>query len=300
MMDCTDGIAGTSIVCCRRGRGYTPRWSRPARCCTVTWRATSTSVQRNIRSRCNSAAANRRSWRMCAAGQRWGYDEINFNCGCPSPRVQRGSFGACLMAEPRLVARLRGCDARAVPLPVTVKHRIGIDRVESYGFVRDFVGVVGERGCSVFIVHARNAWLDGLSPKRNREVPPLRHDTVAQLKADFPQCDLRGQWGSGRALADRTRTGPPGRRHARSSCLPRPLAVDRVGGIAFGRRMVAVYRDAVELEMVRYMERRAPRDGTPWTAIARHMMGLRLGQPGARRWRQVWSDHGFARCRPAR
>ena len=125
---------------------------------------------------------------QCARlAQRWGYDEVNLNCGCPSPRVQRGSFGACLMAEPALVRDCVAAMRDAVSLPVTVKHRIGIDRIESYGFVRDFVGTVGEGGCSVFIVHARNAWLDGLSPKRNREVPPLRHDTVVQLKADFPQ-----------------------------------------------------------------------------------------------------------------
>src|SRR5262245_10679541 len=119
---------------------------------------------------------------------RWGYDEINLNCGCPSPRVQRGAFGACLMAEPQLVRDCIGAMRDATPLPVTVKHRIGIDRVDSYDFVRDFVATVGEGGCNVFIVHARNAWLDVLSPKRNREVPPLRHDTVAQLKADFPHC----------------------------------------------------------------------------------------------------------------
>lgn len=119
--------------------------------------------------------------------QRWGYDEVNLNCGCPSPRVQRGAFGACLMSEP---ARVRDCVRAmrdAVALPVTVKHRIGLDRIDSYAFVRDFVGCVGEGGCSVFIVHARNAWLEGLSPKANREVPPLRHDTVAQLKRDFPR-----------------------------------------------------------------------------------------------------------------
>ena len=119
--------------------------------------------------------------------ERWGYDEINLNCGCPSERVQRGAFGACLMAEPELVADGLKAMRDAASLPVTVKHRIGIDRVESYEFVRDFVGLVHRRaGVTVFIVHARNAWLQGLSPKQNRELPPLRHELVHRLKRDFP------------------------------------------------------------------------------------------------------------------
>jgi tRNA-dihydrouridine synthase A len=230
---------------------------------------------------------------------RWGYDEVNLNCGCPSPRVQRGSFGACLMAEPALVRDCVRAMRDAVPLPVTVKHRIGLDRVESYDFVRDFVGAVGEGGCSVFIVHARNAWLAGLSPKANREVPPLRHDTVWRLKRDFPQWTFVVNGGL---------TQP--------SQIAQELA--RVDGVMIGR---AAYhdpwrllewqavafgpsgappptRDGVEQQMVQYMQRCAV-DGTPWTAIARHMMGLRLGQPGARRWRQVWSDHRLRDHDPA-
>jgi tRNA-dihydrouridine synthase A len=122
-------------------------------------------------------------------GAAWGYDEINLNCGCPSERVQRGSFGACLMAEPQLVADCVKAMVDVVPsdVPITVKHRIGLDYNESYEFVRDFVGTVAEAGCNVFIVHARNAVLKGLSPKENREVPPLRYDVVARLANDFPK-----------------------------------------------------------------------------------------------------------------
>ena len=123
-------------------------------------------------------------------GQEWGYDEINLNCGCPSDRVQRGAFGACLMREPALVADGVKAMSDAVTIPVTVKHRIGIDQDESYGFVRDFVGTVADAGCEVFIVHARNAWLKGLSPKENRDIPPLRYGVVAQLKRDFPQLTI--------------------------------------------------------------------------------------------------------------
>ncbi len=119
-------------------------------------------------------------------GVRWGYDEINLNCGCPSERVQKGAFGACLMAEPSLVADCMKAMQDAVGVPVTVKHRLGLDKDESYAFVRDFVGAIYDTGCRVFIVHARNAVLKGLSPKDNREVPPLRYNEAAQLKKDFP------------------------------------------------------------------------------------------------------------------
>src|SRR6266480_8042015 len=109
-------------------------------------------------------------------GERWGFDEINLNVGCPSERVQTGSFGACLMAEPVLVAESVRALRDAVALPVTVKHRVGIDAVEEYSFVRDFVGTVADAGATAFLVHARNAILKGLSPKENREVPPLKYD----------------------------------------------------------------------------------------------------------------------------
>src|SRR5438876_298422 len=128
---------------------------------------------------------------QCAQlGERYGYDEINLNIGCPSERVQRGAFGACLMAEPALVADCVRAIRDTAQLPVTVKHRIGIDQVEDYGFVRDFVGTVSHAGCRTFIVHARNAVLKGLSPKENREVPPLKYDYVYRLKREFPDLDI--------------------------------------------------------------------------------------------------------------
>ena len=123
-------------------------------------------------------------------GEQWGYDEINLNCGCPSERVQRGAFGACLMNEPQLVADCVKAMRDAVAIPVTVKHRIGVDAAEEYEFVRDFVGTVAEAGCEVFIVHARNAILKGLSPKENREIPPLNYEYAYRLKRDFPQLEI--------------------------------------------------------------------------------------------------------------
>jgi tRNA-dihydrouridine synthase A len=232
--------------------------------------------------------------------EQWGYDEVNLNCGCPSPRVQRGAFGACLMAEPDLVRDCVRAMRDATALPVTVKHRIGLDRVESYGFVRDFVGTVGEGGCSVFIVHARNAWLDGLSPKRNREVPPLRHDTVAQLKCDFPQWTFVVNGG----LSDGVRVSAELRRvdgvMIGRTAYHDPWRLREWEAAAFGPdARAASDRASVEQAMVRYMTEQAAAHGTPWTSIARHMMGLHLGEPGARRWRQVWSDHRLRALTPA-
>ena len=129
------------------------------------------------------------------AGQQWGYDEINLNCGCPSERVQKGAFGACLMAEASLVADCIKAMQDAVTVPVTVKHRLGLDYDESYDMVRDFVGTLYQVGCRVFIVHARNAVLKGLSPKDNREKPPLRYSMAEQLRHDFPKrfsCSMAG------------------------------------------------------------------------------------------------------------
>ncbi len=222
--------------------------------------------------------------------ERWAYDEVNLNCGCPSERVLRGAFGACLMAEPALVADCVKAMRDAAALPVTVKHRVGLDRGESYDFVRDFVGTVAERGgCEVFIVHARNAWLKGLSPKENREVPPLRHETVHRLKRDFPQLTIvvNGGITSDAQIAEQLQhlDGVMVGRHA----YHEPWAMADWDARFFGDAAPAHDRDAVEDLFVAYMERLAAA-GVPWGYASRHMMGLRNGQPGARRWRQVWSD----------
>ena len=127
----------------------------------------------------------------CAAlGEKWGYDEINLNCGCPSDRVQNGRFGACLMAEPTLVRDCIAAMREHCDIPVTVKHRIGIDHQECYSELLDFVGTVAAGGAEVFIVHARKAWLQGLSPKENREIPPLNYEWVYHLKRDFPELTI--------------------------------------------------------------------------------------------------------------
>jgi len=222
-------------------------------------------------------------------GERYGYDEINLNCGCPSERVQTGSFGACLMAEPALVADCVRAMRDAVHLPVTVKHRIGLDAIEDYGFVRDFVGTVAEAGCGVFIVHARNAVLKGLSPKENREVPPLRYEYVHRLKTDFP--DLAFVLNGG--IVD-------------FATIARELA--HVDGVMLGR---AAYHDpwllaavdprlfgvdppvrsrAEVIEALVPYAGRALAQGATLRAIVRHVLGLYHGVPGGRRFRQLLSD----------
>jgi tRNA-dihydrouridine synthase A len=221
-------------------------------------------------------------------GQRWGYDEINLNCGCPSERVQRGAFGACLMAEPELVADCVKAMRDVVDVPVTVKHRLGLDYQESYAFVRDFVGKLYDAGCRVFIVHARNAVLKGLSPKDNREIPPLRYDAAALLKRDFPDCVIVLNGG----LAD-------------AEAAMR--ATDTFDGVMLGRAAWHTPRVLSELSlrlwpharlpgdaqvvdaMIRYAEQAVSR-GVPLRVIVRPLLGLVNGQSGARRWRRMLSD----------
>ncbi|MGH8692541.1 MAG: tRNA dihydrouridine(20/20a) synthase DusA, partial [Burkholderiales bacterium] len=215
--------------------------------------------------------------RCARLGEQYGYDEINLNIGCPSERVQRGAFGACLMAEPRLVAECVSRIQSEVRVPVTVKHRIGIDEVDDYAFVRDFVGTVAQAGCSTFIVHARNAVLKGLSPKENREIPPLKHDYVYRLKQDFPQLEIVINGG----ITTREQVD---------------THLKHVDGVMIGR---AAYsnpwfladagktRAAVVGSMKAYWEAMRP---IPLRSVTRHMLGLYHGHPHARLWRRMLSD----------
>ena len=228
---------------------------------------------------------------------RWGYDEVNLNCGCPSERVQRGAFGACLMAEAPLVADGVKAMRDAVDLPVTVKHRIGLDRGEDYGFVRDFVGTLADAGCEVFVVHARNAWLQGLSPKENREVPPLRYEVVHRLKRDFPGLTivLNGGLADEAAIAEQLRhvDGVMVGRHAYHA----PWAMASWDRVFLGAPGPDPQREEVEARWLDYLERLAAA-GVPWPRAMRHALGLRNGEPGARAWRRTWSDHRLQALAP--
>ena len=226
-------------------------------------------------------------------GQQWGYDEINLNCGCPSERVQKGAFGACLMSEPQLVADCVKAMRDAVTIDVTVKHRIGIDRNEDYGFVRDFVGTVAAAGCQTFIVHARNAILKGLSPKENREIPPLKYDVAYALKREFPELEIIINGGIKRddEIASHLE-------HVDGVMLGReayhnPYAMAGYDARFYGDDSAIKSREQVLEAMIPYIQAQldlhAAR-GLKLNSITRHMLGLMAGLPGARSFRQIMSD----------
>ena len=260
----------------------------------------------------------------CAAlAQTWGYDEVNLNCGCPSERVQRGAFGACLMNEPSLVRDCVKAMVDACGLPITVKHRIGVDKSETYGFVRDFVGTVADGGCTVFIVHARSAWLQGLSPKQNRELPPLRYEWVARLKADFPELTFAINGGLSTAPAIAEQLALIGGVMVGREAYHNPWVMHDWDARFFDNQTPAAalelsaqeqwaQRHPIEQGMVAYCEamvaadaaREAAQPGSVkhpfvWHHAMRHVLGLYNGLAGARHWRQVWSDHTM-KALPAR
>ena len=224
---------------------------------------------------------------LCAAmGEDWGYDEINLNCGCPSPRVQKGNFGAALMMDPDRVAEAVAAMRAATRLPVTVKHRIGVDHLDRYEDMARFVETVARAGCTSFTVHARLAWLSGLSPKENRTVPPLRYHDVYRLKADYPELSIELNGGV-RTLAQATE-------HLR-----------RVDGVMIGRaatetpmifaaadRDIFGEQDAEPPTPEIVVERLLPHlsahaaTGDKPVRLLRHLLHLFAGQPGAGLWRR--------------
>ena len=224
-------------------------------------------------------------------GEDWGYAAINLNVGCPSDRVQGGHFGACLMAEPRLVAECVAAMQAAVSIPVTVKCRIGIDEQDEEEDLQRFVEVVAAAGCRSFIVHARKAWLQGLSPKENREIPPLNHDRVYRLKASRPDLSIALNGGIA-TLAE----GMAHLAHVDGIMMGRaayhtPWELTQVDPLLGGRPApVATRREAVEA-MLPYIAAQMAQ-GQPLHRITRHMLGLFHGQPGGRIWRQVLSTEG--------
>jgi tRNA-dihydrouridine synthase A len=210
-------------------------------------------------------------------GEQYGYDEINLNIGCPSERVQRGAFGACLMAEPGLVAECVAAIRKETKLPVTVKHRTGIDSIEDYGFLRNFVATVAAAGCETFIVHARNAVLKGLSPKENREIPPLKYDYVYRLKQEFPRLEIVINGGITTAEAI----------HVQLSSLDGVM----IGRAAYHNPWLLADAGKTRAQVVRAMKVYCEsKRGVPLRAVARHMLGLYHGTRRARLWRRMLSD----------
>ncbi len=220
-------------------------------------------------------------------GQEWGYDEINLNVGCPSDRVQAGRFGACLMKEPALVADSIAAMIAAVEVPVTVKCRLGVDEEEDYGRFLDFIDTVAAAGCRIFFVHARKAWLQGLSPKENREIPPLRYDWAYRLKRERPQLTIAVNGG-----IDAIEDVQGHLQHTDGVMLGRaayhdPYLLHRLDVALFGGEL----RTRTELlrAMRPYVEAKLGQ-GAALKHISRHVLGLFHGQPGGRAFRQVLSE----------
>ncbi|AFJ02837.1 tRNA dihydrouridine synthase A [Methylophaga frappieri] len=219
-----------------------------------------------------------------------GFQEINLNIGCPSDRVQNGQFGACLMASPELVADGIAAMKAAVRIPVTVKTRLGIDDQDSYAFLWQFVNAVNQAGADALILHARKAWLQGLSPKQNREIPSLDYDRVYQIKADFPELhlDINGgiqtleQAACHLEKVDGVMIG--------RAVYNQPHLLAWVDQKLFGDDTPVISETEVVESMIPYIERRLD-EGRPLKSITRHMLGLFQGQPGARRWRRHLSEN---------
>lgn len=230
-------------------------------------------------------------------GEQWGYDEINLNCGCPSERVQKGAFGACLMNEASLVADCVKAMRDAVQIDVTVKHRIGIDQVETYDFVRDFIGTVSEAGCTTFIVHARNAILKGLSPKENREIPPLRYEVVYQLKRDFPDLEIILNGGVKTLEEIDTHLAHLDGVMIGREAYHNPYLMSSFDARYYDDETTPLTRAEIIEQMIPYLRDQLERfgrnergGGLKLNSMTRHMLGLMTGLPGARSFRQTLSD----------
>jgi len=219
-----------------------------------------------------------------------GYDEVNLNVGCPSDRVQNGRFGACLMAEPLLVAECVAAMRAVTGLPVTVKTRIGIDQRDSYQELAYFIDTVAGAGCETFIIHARKAWLKGLSPRENREIPPLRYDVVRMLKRDFPALTIVLNGGvmsldEARMHLDDFDGVMIGR-----AAYHDPYQLAHADRLLFGDEHAIPTRHEVLEALIPYVEAQLQR-GMRLQGIARHVLGLFHGAPGGRRWRRYLSEH---------
>jgi tRNA-dihydrouridine synthase A len=224
--------------------------------------------------------------------QQWGYDEVNLNCGCPSDRVQSGLFGACLMAQPERVAAGVRAMTESCDLPVTVKHRIGIDEMETYQQMVDFVGPVAEAGCEVFIVHARKAWLKGLSPKENREIPPLNYPWVYRLKQDFPQLEIIINGGINSLDEAEAHLAHVDGVMIGREAYQNPWMLAEVDSRLFAMDRIADSRDDVILRLLPYVAQQLDQ-GAHLNHITRHLLGLYQGVPGARRFRRHLSENAY-------
>ena len=227
---------------------------------------------------------------LCAKmGEAAGYSEINLNIGCPSDRVQSGYFGACLMAEPKRVAKAITAMQAEVDIPVTVKTRLGIDELDSYEFLAEFVQKISDSGCNIFILHARKAWLSGLSPKENREIPELNYSRVYQIKHDFPHLHIDINGGvENLEQAQQHLNNIDGVMMGRAA-YHNPYVLAQADRRLFNDQHAILSRHDVIRQMLPYIEQRLSA-GQPLRSISRHLLGLFQGQSGARAWRRYLSE----------
>lgn len=228
---------------------------------------------------------------QCARiGEEFGYREININVGCPSDRVKSGSFGACLMAEPELVAECVAAMQAVVDIPVTVKTRIGIDHQDSFSEFADFIATVQQGGCGVFIIHARKAWLNGLSPKENRTIPPLKHDWVYRIKEQFPNQAFILNGGIKNLSEATTHLGHVDGIMVGREVYSNPYALHDVDRLYYHKRGPIKTPHQVLAEFLPYVEKEVSK-GTRLNVLSRHVIGLFHGQPGAKAWRRYISEN---------
>lgn len=225
-------------------------------------------------------------------GADFGYDEVNLNVGCPSDRVKSGRFGACLMLDPLLVAECVAAMCKVVSIPVTVKCRIGVDHQDSYEALHNFIDTVSQAGCHVFIIHARKAWLNGLSPKQNREVPPLQYDVVRKVKRDFPYLTIVLNGGiktlthidEELPFVDGIMIG----REAYSN----PYFLSKINDKYYPEANKSLTRHEIVRKFLPYVEQQL-KEKTKLSSMTRHILGLFQGEPGARKWRRYLSEHSY-------
>ena len=224
--------------------------------------------------------------------QDYGYNEININVGCPSARVQKGAFGACLMAEPQLIAECIDTMGLAVNIPITVKNRIGIDEQNEEQSLRQFIDVVSQSGCNTFIIHARKAWLKGLSPKENRDVPPLNYDLVHQIKREYPQLEIIINGG--------IKTIESSLEHLQAvdgvmlgrEVYHNPYLMMQVDAIIYSDEVATQSRKQVLQQYFPYIEQQMGQ-GVYLKQLSRHLLGLFHGIPGAKAWRRHVSENAY-------
>lgn len=222
-------------------------------------------------------------------GEEFGYDEINLNVGCPSDRVQQGRFGACLMAEPNLVGDCIAAMQAQITIPVTVKTRIGIDHCEEKDFLWRFIETVKQAGCKTFIIHARKAWLQGLSPKQNREIPPLNYEIVYQLKKEFPHLEIILNGGLQNLTQSLAQLEHVDGVMLGRAAYHQPYLLSEVDRLFFASEEPVKSRQQIMQQFVHYC-REQMQQGTPLHAMLRHILGFWHGEAGARKIRQILSD----------